>query len=82
MDGKAPERGYYGNNLVCSQRCGYELALALMQAEPEIIKILPTGWNDLSKKKRQALKQRSARFKTDRKIRLRGAWQLTVDEEP
>jgi len=44
-DGLKPTRGHEGNNAVCSQRCGFYTALALMRADPDILKLLPEGWN-------------------------------------
>lgn len=45
-DGLKPHRGHEGNNLVCSSRCGFLVAIALVRADPEILKLLPPGWNE------------------------------------
>lgn len=44
-DSLPPQRGHEGNNLVCSSRCGFLVAIALVRADPEVMKLLPPGWN-------------------------------------
>lgn len=44
-DGAPPTWGYEGNNVVCSSRCGFLVALALIAADPKIVTILPEGWD-------------------------------------
>jgi hypothetical protein len=55
LTGDAPERGYEGNNLVCSQRCGYDLAIALLLADRELLRLLPPEWRKLSANRRARL---------------------------
>ena len=44
-DNAPPTHGYEGNNVFCSQRCGFLTALALYKSIPEIEKLLPPKWN-------------------------------------
>jgi hypothetical protein len=44
-DGAPPHYGYEGNNLVCSQRCGFSVMLSILSADPAVLSILPPGWN-------------------------------------
>ena len=45
-----PVRGHEGNNLVCSSRCGFLVAIALVRADPEVMRLLPPGWNQRHKR--------------------------------
>lgn len=45
-NGAKPMWGYEGNNLVCSARCGFLVAIGIVRAEPNILSLLPVGWND------------------------------------
>lgn len=49
-DGMKPEYGYEGNNAVCSSRCGFLVAVALLRADPYTQKLLPKGWNKKSRR--------------------------------
>lgn len=44
-DGMPPERGPYGDNLVCSQVCGHVLAVRLVAALGlDVLAVLPPQW--------------------------------------
>lgn len=45
-DSAPPKFGYEGNNLVCSARCGFLVAVALVRADPGITQLLPPKWNE------------------------------------
>lgn len=44
-DGLPPDRGAYGDNIVCQQACGHMLAVRLIVAlGPEVLQLLPPEW--------------------------------------
>ena len=43
-DGLPPARGDYGDNLVCTPRCGWILALRIVRAVPGVLELLPQRW--------------------------------------
>lgn len=43
-DGRAPERGRYGDNLVCSMPCGHVLAVRIVLSVPGVLDLLPDAW--------------------------------------
>lgn len=44
VDGKSPTRGDYGDNLVCTQVCGWRLAVRIVAAIPGVLDLLPEQW--------------------------------------